>query len=223
MALVNFKKESQDKLKVLIGEVNTEEDLRRLRFTDTFVEKNYYKVTHIIESTDSEGDPQTEYKAIQVNPDGTEVENGVVFDSDQTYTSDVDSPLYLPNLKLNADLFSGSVELGKAYKVEEINPDDFNVEDPIYYIIPKGGGGGVSYVRVRIPNGASLTYKNPASTIVEVIDDEDNVIQTINNLRQSKFSQSVIMPNEIMLGEIIDDICDVTISMSGVGVGDWSE
>ena len=43
MALVNFKKESQDKLKVLIGEVNTEEDLRRLRFTDTFVEKNYYK------------------------------------------------------------------------------------------------------------------------------------------------------------------------------------
>jgi len=142
MALVNFKKESQDKLKVLIGEVKTEEQLRRLRFTDTFVEKNYYKVTHIIESTDGNGDPLTEYKAIQVNPDGTEVENGIVFDSDQTYTSDVDSPFYLPNLKINAELFSGSVEVGKAYKVEEVDPNEFNVEDPIYYIIPKGGGGG---------------------------------------------------------------------------------
>lgn len=203
MALVNFKKESQDKLKVLIGEVNTEEDLRRLRFTDTFVEKNYYKVTHIIESTDSNGDPQTEYKAIQVNPDGTEVENGVVFDSDQTYTSDVDSPLYLPNLKLNADLFSGSVELGKAYKVEEVDPDDFNVEDPIYYIIPKGGGGASDFRLLM--NGTTLekgvAFENGAS----VIDYDGTVIESDVTIIQNLFDTAKIYSGEILYGFIDPD------------------
>lgn len=219
MALVNFKKESQDKLKVLIGEVNTEEDLRRLRFTDTFVEKNYYKVTHIIESTDSNGDPQTEYKAIQVNPDGTEVENGVVFDSDQTYTSDVDSPLYLPNLKLNADLFSGSVELGKAYKVEEVDPDDFNVEDPIYYIIPKGGGGA-SIFRLRSKQSNVIGYIDLAQNGFDLIDNADNILEVDVPVIQRKFSQCEFYENEILYAVLDSEgVYDLSPFMSGVGVG----
>jgi hypothetical protein len=216
MALVNFKKESQDKLKVLIGEVNTEEDLRRLRFTDTFVEKNYYKVTHIIESTDSEGDPQTEYKAIQVNPDGTEVENGVVFDSDQTYTSDVDSPLYLPNLKLNADLFSGSVELGKAYKVEEINPDDFNVEDPIYYIIPKGGGGGASIFRIKCLQDSTISYDGSNSNF-SLIDNDDLVIESNVTVTQRKFTTANFYENEILYAQSDEVGYDLSPFLAGIG------
>jgi hypothetical protein len=147
MALLNFKSASEDKLRGILGSYNTEEDRARLRFSDSYVEKNYYKVTQIIQGTvvGSE-ETYTEYKAIQVNPDGTEVQNGIVFDSDQTYTSNVNSPLYLPNLKINEELFTGAVELGKAYQVEEIDPEDFSGGlEPVYYIIPKGGGGGVDF------------------------------------------------------------------------------
>ena len=141
MAIINFKKESQDKLSFILGSVETEEDTNRGSFVDSYVEKNYYKVTEAVIVEVEGEDDTTEYKATQVNPDGSVEENGIVFDSDETYTSNVNSPLYLPNLKINTTLFSGDVEVGKAYQVEEIDPDEFG-EEPVYYIIPKGGGGG---------------------------------------------------------------------------------
>ena len=144
MSIVNFRKQSQEKLRILVGRTATEEDRRRERTSDTFVEKNYYKVTEIVTGTfiGSE-DTYTEYKAVQVDPDGTEVENGVIFDSDQTPTNDIDKPTYLSNLQINEELFSGTVELDKAYQVEEIDGDEFG-DDPQYFIIPKGGAGGGS-------------------------------------------------------------------------------
>ena len=48
MALVNFRKQSQEKLRILVGKTATEEDRRRERSSDTFVEKNYYKVTEAV-------------------------------------------------------------------------------------------------------------------------------------------------------------------------------
>ena len=224
MALLNFKASSEDKLRGILGAYVTEEDRPRLRSTDSYVEKFYYKVTQIIQGTIvGTEETYTEYKAIQVNPDGTEVENGVVFDSDQEYKDEANSPLYLPNLKINEELFSGSVELGKAYQVEEVDPDDISTGlEPVYYIIPKGGGG-TAYSRVRLPNGASTAYNGVTGATVEVLDDSDNVISTVGNVVQRKYSTAIIYENEIMLGEINGDICDVTISMSGLGTGAWSE
>ena len=219
MSLVNFSQSSLTQLKALIGSFGNEELERQFISSVPYVESRWFKVTKSIEVTEGE-DTSTEYKAEEVYPNGNTVSAGIVFDSDATPSNDPSEPTYFKNLKINSDLYTGAIEMNKAYQVEAVWPDDANGEI-VYYIIPKGGGGGVSYVRVRFPNGASTAYNGVTGATVEVLDDSDNVISTVSNVVQRKYSTAIIYENEIMLGEINGDICDVTISMSGVGIGDW--
>ena len=219
MSIVNFRKQSQEKLRILVGKTATEEDRRRERTSDTFVEKNYYKVTEIVTGTfiGSE-DTYTEYKAVQVDPDGTEVENGVIFDSDQTPTNDIDKPTYLSNLQINEELFSGTVELDKAYQVEEIDGDEFG-DDPRYYIIPKGGAGGGIF-RLKSKESNLVEYSILTEVGFDLIDDLDNILEVDVPVIQRKFFQCEFYENEILYAKLDGNgAYDLSPFMSGVGVG----
>ena len=200
MAIINFKKESQDKLSFILGSVETEEDTNRGSFVDSYVEKNYYKVTEAVIVEVEGEDDTTEYKATQVNPDGSVEENGIVFDSDETYTSNVNSPLYLPNLKINTTLFSGDVEVGKAYQVEEIDPDEFG-EEPVYYIIPKGGG--TSDFRLDMKSN-TLTINTPIENGADIVTDLGELIEGNVTVIQRVFD-TVQVYDEILYGYIDEE------------------
>ena len=125
-------------------------------------------------------------------------------------------------LEIPSIIVNGTVSAGTVIRVERYYyVDSSNDEQPIW--IGSAVGGGTAYIRVRFPNQVSLPYNETTSGIAEVINDNDDVIQTLTTLKQGVFSQAIILQNEIMLAEIIGDICDVTISMTGVGVGNWSE
>ena len=143
MSLVNFSQSSLTQLKALIGSFGNEELERQFISSVPYVESRWFKVTEAVEVTEGE-DTSTEYKAEEVYPDGTTVSAGIVFDSDATPSNDPSEPTYFKNLKINSDLYAGSIEVNKAYQVEAVWPDDANGEI-VYYIIPKGGGGGVDY------------------------------------------------------------------------------
>ncbi len=140
MSLVNFSDSSLTQLKGLIGSFGNSELEREFISSVPYVESRWFKVTKSIEVTEGE-DTSTEYKAEEVYPDGTTVSAGIVSDSDATTYNKPSDPTYFKNLKVNSDLYTGAVEVNKAYQVEAVWPSDANGEI-IYYIIPKGGGGG---------------------------------------------------------------------------------
>lgn len=140
MSLVNFSESSLTQLKALIGSFGNEELEREFISSVPYVESRYFQVSSIVEKETEGGDKYNEYKAFEVLPDGTPVDDGIIFDSDATNTFKPANPVYFDNLRINELIFSGSVELGYAYQVEAVWPDDANGEI-VYYIIPKGGGG----------------------------------------------------------------------------------
>jgi len=146
MALLNFGAESQVKLGKILGSFDTTIQERVVRSQTGYIENQYFQVTEQVDiEAEGEEESSTEFKAIEVQPNGNPVENGIVFDSDATPSTNVADPIYLPNLKFNSELFSGSVEVGKAYTVEEVDSDTFG-EASDWFIIPKGGaGGGATY------------------------------------------------------------------------------
>lgn len=186
MALLNFTDKSQSKLKGVLGSFDTEIQERVFRSQVGYIENQYFKVTAEVEIAAEGGTPASiEYKAVEVQPNGTEISNGIIFDSDQTPTSDISKPVYLPNLKFNSDLFSGSVEVGKAYQVEEVDSDTFG-EASDWYIIPKGGaGGGLLYAVV-----VGQQVSNPD------LPDLDNNLYYIN-IMTSRSRQPVINEDDV--------------------------
>ena len=143
MSLVNFSESSLTQLKSLIGSFGNDELNRAFTASTPYVESRWFKVTEEVEVTVDE-ETTTEYKATEVNPDGTTVSAGIVFDSDATPSNKPSDPTYFKNLKINTELYTGSIEVNKAYQVEAVWPNDASGEI-VYYIIPKGGGGGVEF------------------------------------------------------------------------------
>ena len=156
MSLANFTNPSLEKLKVLLGSFSDDEIGRLEKQSIPYVESQWFKVTDEVDGVE-EG--SKEYKAVQVRADGSLVESGVEFDSDATYTGDIDEPVYFDNLQLNSTLFSGSVEVGKAYKVEAVEQESAS-EDNIYYIIPEGGGGSSDFYFQIVSKDESFLPKN---------------------------------------------------------------
>ena len=140
MSLVNFSQSSLTQLKSLLGSFGNEELERQFTSSVPYVESRWFKVTEAVDVTEGE-DTSTEYKAEEVYPDGTAVSAGIVFDSDATPSNKPSDPTYFKNLKINSDLYTGAIEVNKAYQVEAVWPNDASGEI-VYYIIPKGGGGG---------------------------------------------------------------------------------
>lgn len=225
MSLVNFTDPSLEQLRGILGSYGNEQVGRLVKSTSTYVESRWFKVTAKVTVTEGE-DETTEYKASEVLMDGTIIPNGVWFDSDATASNNPDDPIYFKNLKINAELFTGAVEVGKAYQVEFISPRSYE-EETQYYIVPKGGGGGGLY-RLLFNGGANLGYNSPINGVADIIDNLDEVIEEDVTIIQRKFSQATIYPNEIMLAEKSlsvngNVVYDISVDMSGVGVGEWIE
>ena len=159
MALLNFGAESQVKLGKILGSFDTTIQERVVRSQTGYIENQYFQVTEQVDiEAVGEEEASTEFKAIEVQPDGNPVVNGIVFDSDKEPSTEVTDPIYLPNLKFNSTLFSGSVEVGKAYTVEEVDSDTFG-EASDWFIIPKGGaGGGALYAKLKAKDSSSPNY-----------------------------------------------------------------
>ena len=224
MALADFDAETLNKLRALLGSFGNDKVSSLLKRSTTYIESQFFEVTEEVTVTEGE-DETTEYKAKEVLVDGSEVSIGVTFDSDATGTGKVDETIYLPNLKFPAK-FTGEVEVGKIYQVEAVEPSDFDGQTQ-YYIVPKGGGGSTFY-RLLIKNGASLGYNNPIINSADIINNLDEIIEEDVTIIQRKFSEALIYANEIMLAEKSstpsgDVVYDLSISMSGIGVGEWSE
>jgi len=230
MSLVNFTDPSLEQLRGILGSYGNEQVGRLVKSTPTYVESRWFKVTEEVTETtlnpDGSTNDEKEYKASEVLVDGTIVANGVWFDSDATNSNDPEDPIYFDNLKINSELFTGAVEVGKAYQVEFIAPRSYE-EETQYYIVPKGGGGGGLY-RLLFNGGASLGYNAPINGVADIIDNLDEVIEEDVTIIQRKFSQATIYPNEIMLAEKSlsvngNVVYDISVDMSGVGVGEWIE
>jgi len=148
MSLLNFSDSSIDQLRTILGSYGNEKVGRLLKQSSSYVESLWFKVTEQVTITVEGEDDTFEYKAQEVKMDGTLASNGIIFDSEGTNTDKVEDPVYYDNLKINSELFTGAVEVGKAYQVEFIAPSSYE-EKTQYYIIPKGGGGGVKYAIVE--------------------------------------------------------------------------
>ena len=176
MSLVNFTDPSLEQLRGILGSYGNEQVGRLVKSTSTYVESRWFKVTDEVTVTEGQ-DETTEYKASEVLMDGTIVPNGVWFDSDATTSNDPDDPIYFKNLKINAELFTGAVEVGKAYQVEFISPRSYE-EETQYHIVPKGGGG-LLYGYIKSGSGNSYVvdvYTQPELDDDFKIDDDVNVL-----------------------------------------------
>jgi len=154
MSLVNFNESSLAQLRALLGSFGDDEISRAVKQTVPYVESRWFKVTEEVEVTEGE-ETFTEYKATEVYPDGKEVPYGIVFDSDATPSTKPDEPTYFKNLKINTDLYTGAIEVNKAYQVEAVWGEDYGSEIT-YYVIPKGGGGSMLYAYIK--SGSSNKY-----------------------------------------------------------------
>lgn len=155
MSLLNFSESSVNQLRALLGTYGNEKIGRILKSSSSYVESRWFKVSEEV-TIEVEGEDDTyEYKAQEVKMDGTLLVNGIIFDSDGTNTNSPDDPVYFKNLKINSALFTGAVEVGKAYQVEFIAPSSYE-EETQYYIIPKGGGGSILYGYIK--SGSGNTY-----------------------------------------------------------------
>ncbi len=194
MALLNFGAESQVKLGKILGSFDTTIQERVVRSQTGYIENQYFQVTEQVDiEAEGEEESSTEFKAIEVQPNGNPVENGIVFDSDATPSTNVTDPIYLPNLKFNSELFSGSVEVGKAYTVEEVDSDTFG-EASDWFIIPKGGAGGGLYAKVKSFNGAFYVcdiYTEPTNSSTPI---EEDVSCLAYNVRYGEVAEGYYMP-----------------------------
>ena len=158
MSLLNFSESSVNQLRALLGTYGNEKIGRILKSSSSYVESRWFKVSEEVTITDQNGDESKEYKAQEVRVDGSLSVNGIIFDSEGTNTNKPDDPIYFKNLKINSELFTGAVEVGKAYQVEFIAPSSYE-EETQYYIIPKGGGGGsIKYAVVESKNELDNIY-----------------------------------------------------------------
>lgn len=219
MSLVNFTDPSLEQLRGILGSYGNEQVGRLVKSTSTYVESRWFKVTdEVTEVTlnpDGSTNEETEYKASEVLMDGTIVPNGVWFDSDATASNNPDDPIYFKNLKINAELFTGAVEVGKAYQVEFISPRSYE-EETQYYIVPKGGGGGASIYRLLCLQDGLVDY-NTSAQIFSVIDNDDNVIQADVFGIQRKFQQATFYEGEILYAQLEGDAYDLSPFLAGVG------
>lgn len=199
MSLANFTNPSLEKLKVLLGSFSDAEIGRLEKQSIPYVEDQWFKVT---EEVDGVEEGSREYKAVQVRADGSLVESGIEFDSDATYTGDIDEPVYFDNLQLNSTLFSGSVEVGKAYKVEAVEQESAS-EDNIYYIIPEGGGGSTDF-RLQMSESVGLEKNVPAPNGADVVTDLGVVIESGVTVIQRVFDTARIY-DEILYGYIDEE------------------
>jgi len=226
MSLLTFTDGQRDTLSSLLNSFGDGDVSRAIRQTTVYIESRYFKVTTQVDvPAEGEVEASTEFKAEEVLPDGTVLPNGIRFDSDGTNTNKIGDPIYYPNLKFNNELFSGSIELNKAYQVEEVDSGVYG-EASDWYVIPKGGAGG-GFVRLRMIREVDLPYNSNEVNSADVIDDEDNIIASSVAVIQRRFSSAIVYNNEILLGspfplESGETGYDITINMSGVGVGDWS-
>ena len=218
MSLVNFNSNSISQLRSILGSFGNDELSLAIRSGAPYIESQYFQVSDIVEIEVEGADNQKEYKAFQVRPDGTPVESGIIFDSDGVNTSKVDDPVYYKNLRVNDLIFSGTVELGFAYKVEAVWDID-KIEDPVYYIIPKGGGGA-SIFRLRSKQSNTIGYIDLTETGFDLIDNGDNILEEDVPVIQRKFNQCEFYENEILYATLDSDgVYDLSPFMSGVGVG----
>ena len=188
MSLLNFSESSVNQLRALLGTYGNEKIGRILKSSSSYVESRWFKVSEEVTITDQNGDESKEYKAQEVRVDGSLSVNGIIFDSEGTNTNKPDDPIYFKNLKINSELFTGAVEVGKAYQVEFIAPSSYE-EETQYYIIPKGGGGSGDFrldmkpttldIDTPVPNGADIV-----TDLGEVIESNVTIIQRVFDTAQ---------------------------------------
>jgi len=224
MSLVNFTDPSLEQLRGILGSYGNEQVGRLIKSTATYVESRWFKVTDEVTITEGQ-DETTEYKASEVSMDGTIVPNGIRFDSDATTSNKPDDPVYFKNLKINADLFTGAVEVGKAYQVEFVSPRSYEDETQ-YYIVPKGGGGGVQYGVVESDgdqnNFYNITLYSSRSSI-GAPNPNDTVLLNMNIYSNyGKLPIGFSMPVSLIDGDIYEPI-DIQSTCFGVVVGRSSE
>jgi hypothetical protein len=201
MSLVNFSQSSLTQLKSLLGSFGNEELERQFTSSVPYVESRWFKVTEAVDVTEGE-DTSTEYKAEEVYPDGTAVSAGIVFDSDATPSNKPSDPTYFKNLKINSDLYTGAIEVNKAYQVEAVWPNDASGEI-VYYIIPKGGGGGGD-VRLLM-NGTALEKGVPFENGASIVGYDNTVITSGVTIVQNVFDTANIYSGEILYAYINED------------------
>jgi len=200
MSLVNFTDPSLEQLRGILGSYGNEQVGRLVKSTSTYVESRWFKVTDEVTITEGE-DETTEYKASEVLMDGTIIPNGVWFDSDATASNNPDDPIYFKNLKINAELFTGAVEVGKAYQVEFISPRSYE-EETQYYIVPKGGGGSADFRLDMKPT--TLTINTPFENGADVVTDLGELIEGNVTVIQRVFDTASIY-DEILYGYIDEE------------------
>ena len=202
MSLVNFSPESIAQLRAILGSFGDNEIAREIKSTVPYIESRYFQVSSIVEKETEGGDKYNEYKAFEVLPDGTPVDDGIIFDSDATNTFKPADPIYFDNLRINDLIFSGSVELGYAYQVEAVWRELEN-EDPVYYIIPKGGGGGGD-VRLLM-TGTTLEKGVPFENGASIVGYDNIVITSGVTIVQNVFDTANIYSGEILYAYINED------------------
>ena len=200
MSLVNFTDPSLEQLRGILGSYGNEQVGRLVKSTSTYVESRWFKVTDEVTVTEGQ-DETTEYKASEVLMDGTIIPNGVWFDSDATASNNPDDPIYFKNLKINAELFTGAVEVGKAYQVEFISPRSYE-EETQYYIVPKGGGGSADFRLDMKPT--TLTINTPFENGADVVTDLGELIEGNVTVIQRVFDTASIY-DEILYGYIDEE------------------
>ena len=215
MSLVNFSPESIAQLRAILGSFGDDEIAREIKSTVPYIESRYFQVSSIVEKETESGDKYNEYKAFEVLPDGTPVDDGIIFDSDATNTFKPADPIYFDNLRINELIFSGSVELGYAYQVEAVWRELEN-EDPVYYIIPKGGGGGASIFRLKCLSDVTIGY-NGTSSAFSIIDDSDVVTEANVTVIQRKFTTANFYENEILYAQSDAVGYDLSPFLAGIG------
>ena len=201
-------------MRAILGSFGDDEIAREIKSTIPYIESRDYQVSDIVEIEVDDGDNYNEYKAFEVLPDGTPVENGVVFDSDETNTFKPSDPVYFSNLKINTELYTGAVEVNKAYQVEAVWPNDASGE-VIYYIIPKGGGGA-SIFRLKCLSDVAIEYDGIYSSF-SLIDNDDVVLEANVTVTQKKFTIANFYENEILYAQSNETGYDLSPFLAGIG------
>lgn len=216
MSLLNFSNSSANQLRGILGDNGNEVVGRKAKQSIPYIEARWFRVDEEVTLDDV-----TTYKASEVQLDGSDVTNGIIFDSEGTNTNKPDDPIYYKNLQLNADMFSGSVEVGKTYQVQAVHPKAY--ADPTkWYIIPQGGGGGVKYAIVvdeaDLDYHYNVTLYNSRSSVGPP-DPEDTVL-----LNMAIFNNYGTLPQGFVLpvSEIESDVyepLDIQSTCFGVVIG----
>lgn len=215
MSLLNFSESSVNQLRALLGTYGNEKIGRILKSSSSYVESRWFEVTEKVVVTVLGGDDTIEYRAQEVRIDGSVVENGIVFDTSGINTYNPDDPVYYKNLLINSALFTGDVEVGKAYQVESTTTSSYE-EETQYYIIPKGGGGD-SYYRLRC-NSDTTIGRDTSNTFFDLVDELNNIITPNVAVTQSRFNSAFFYVDEVIYA-IDSDVATYSVDPFIFGVG----